>query len=478
MWLLFQLDGTLFGFLLLSSSSVFQSAAVPGRRNSISPPSPSPVRYLPFMSDTTKIKRQFLNSLKRGTGEAYLIVRDNPNIDFSTQIIKGVLNILAYDGQSEGSRGKYIFDIISISKRKDKIRKAVLKGLATEQNDTWNLTHLFDIAKIYAENGDIEARQAIYDRFLNHPIDHSDWVGYSEILELDGLQGLFFIAEKFGKYIEQNPDNWQDDNIIRQFQEKNQDLKVENEIEKVANSNKYIRLYLDTIKKTKTSQEKHRKKSIQYTDIIDEVLNSKPFISFFRKRKLVTHEVNQIAEKLLTETDKSNIEKLLDIFDFHKFPFDSNLILSFAKQKRNSENQIVENAIDALKHLKSKGIREFALDKILNSKNSFDYLEILISNYEIGDFKLLSKIVNKTNDEHKIERLAGVYTDIYKANKSTECKEPFEILYSKMNCGIHRNGIIELLIENNILSDKIREEIKFDSDLETRKLLDKKENGR
>jgi hypothetical protein len=46
MWLLFQLDGILFGFLLLSSSSVFQSAAVPGGRNSISPPSPSPVRKM------------------------------------------------------------------------------------------------------------------------------------------------------------------------------------------------------------------------------------------------------------------------------------------------------------------------------------------------------------------------------------------------------------------------------------------------
>ena len=45
-WLLFQLDGMLFGFLLLSSSSVFQSAAVPGRRNAISQPAQSPVRCL------------------------------------------------------------------------------------------------------------------------------------------------------------------------------------------------------------------------------------------------------------------------------------------------------------------------------------------------------------------------------------------------------------------------------------------------
>ena len=94
----------------------------------------------------------------------------------------------------------------SLSDKKDKIRKAILNGIATEQEDTWSLTHLFDIAKLFAQQGDQEMRQAIYDRFCKNPIEGSDWVGYSEILELDGLQGLIFIAEKFGKFIEQNPD--------------------------------------------------------------------------------------------------------------------------------------------------------------------------------------------------------------------------------------------------------------------------------
>jgi hypothetical protein len=63
-------------------------------------------------------------------------VKDNPNIDFSNQIIKGALNIYAYDGQSEGNRAQYIFDIISISNQKDKIHKAVLKGLSTGKHPT------------------------------------------------------------------------------------------------------------------------------------------------------------------------------------------------------------------------------------------------------------------------------------------------------------------------------------------------------
>ena len=422
------------------------------------------------MNDTANIKRQFFNSLKRGTGEAYLLVRDNPTIDFSNHIIKGALNIYAYDGQSEGDRAKYIFDIISISKHQDKIRKAVLQGLATEQDHTWNLTHLFAIAKLYAQQNETELKQAIYDRFLNNPIEGSDWVGAYEIIELDGLNGLFYVAEKFGRYIEQNPDDWQDDWIIKRFQEENESIKIYEELKKKARTNKFIRIYLENIKRTKASQEKHKTKPTKYKDIIDEVLNSKPRFSFFRKRNLADDEVNQIAMRLIDETDKSNIECLLDIFDFYKFPYDSHIILDFAKQKRTTKNRIVENAIDALKHLKSKEIRTFALDKIQTAKNPIDYLEILVSNYKNGDFKLLSEIANKTNNEHKIEHLAGIYTDIFKANKTKECKQPLEILYDKMNCAIHRNGIVEILIENNVLSDRIKNEIKYDCDLETRKL--------
>ena len=422
------------------------------------------------MTDTANIKRQFLNSLKRGTGEAFLIVKDNPKIDFSNQIIKGVLNIFASDGQSEGNRAQYIYEIISISKQKDKIRKAVLQGLKTEQNDAWNLTHLFALTKLFAEQEDTEAKQVIYNRFLNNPIEGSDWVGANEILELDGLKGLFYVSEKFGKYIDQNPNDLQDDWIIKRFQEENKNIKVYEKLKRKAKTNKFVRIYLDNIERTKASQEKHKTKPTKYNDVIDEVLNSKPFISFNRIRNLTDEDIKQVAKRLIYETDKSNIEKLLVIFDFYKFPFDSQLILDFAKQKRTSENRIVENAIDALKHLKCKRIRNFAMEEIQTSKNQIDYLEILVSNYKSGDFKLLREIAKKTNNKYKIEQLAGIYTDIYRANKTKECKEPLETLYYKINSAILRKEIVEMLIENKVLSGRIRNEIKFDCYLETRKL--------
>ncbi len=424
------------------------------------------------MNDTINIKRQFFYSLKRGTGEAYLLAKENPTIDFSTYIIKGALRNFAYDGQSESSRAQYIFDLISLSDNKKKIRKAILKGLTTEQADTLSLTHLFDLAKLYAQQGDIQARQAIYDRFLNNPIEGSDWVGYSEIIELDQLDGLIFIAEKFGKYIDKNPDDWQDDFIISYFQDENPNIKALQELEELSKKDKFIKLYLDCIKRTEENRKNYVQETQTFTNIIDEVINSKPFLSFRRRNGLKATELNKIAKKLLTEKNKSTIEKLLDVFTYHKFPFDSEFVLKLAKQKTTSKNRINEYAIDSLKFLKSDIIRQFAIYNIPKAKRPEAFINILISNYKNGDNQLLSNVAQKFKSEHIIESLAFSYVAIYQANKTKECKEPLEILYNKMNCGIHRNEIVKVLIDNNVLSEKLKKEIKYDSYLETRKLVD------
>lgn len=426
------------------------------------------------MNETTEIKRKFYDSLKRGTGEAYVIAKNNPTIDFSSYVIKGALKNFAYDGQSEGSRAQYIFDIISTSQKQTKIKEAIINGLAREQEDTWSLTHLFDLSKLYAQKGNSEFKQAIYDRFLNNPIEGSDWVGYQEILELDGLNGLIYIAEKFGKVIAQNPDDWQDDSIIRHFQDDNPNIKVIKELENRAKTNKYIRLYLDNVERTKSNWKKNRPKAIKFKDIVDEVSNSKHFLPYRRIKELEKSELLEVGNQLLKEKNKSTIEKLLWVFRFHRFPLDEEFILSLARQKGNSKNRIKEFAIDALKFLKNESVREFALDRILRTRNPATFTDILISNYKSGDNKLLSEVANKFKDEHIIESLASSYSGIYSANSSKECKEPLEILYSKMNCGIHRNGIIQILIDNKVLSEKIREEIEFDSYLETRELVKEK----
>ena len=420
------------------------------------------------MNKNNSIKKKFLNSLKRGTGEAYLIMKNNPEIDFSNRIIKGVKKNYAYDGQSEGSRAKYIFDLIALSEKKDNIKSKLLESLAIESEDTWSLTHMFDLAKLFAQEGDIEAKKAIYNRFLSNPIEGSDWVGASEIIQLDGFSGLLFVAEKFGKYIEKNPEDFQDDYIIKSFQEDNPQINVQLKLNNASKKNKFIKIYLTNIERTNVHRKNYVREKHLFVNIIDEVLNCKPRMLYKRKKELTKNEIDKIASHLVKEKDRQNLEKLLSVFSYHKFPLNSELILKIAKHKSTPKDSY---SVDALKFLKSKNIRKFAIDRIIKSKQKTRYLDILVSNYKKGDSKLLAELANRYNNEDIIENFAISFTEIYKANKTKECKVPLEILYSKMNCGIHRNSIVEILIENNVLSNKLKNEIEHDSYLATRKLL-------
>lgn len=423
------------------------------------------------MTDTKIIRQRFKSSIKRGTGEAYVIMESNPDLDFSAEIIKAGLKNYAYDGQTEGSRDLYISELITLSKQQDKIRKVILNGLAIERKDTWTLVQLFDLATIFAKQGHKDARKAIYKRFYKKLIIGSDWCGYSSIIELDGLEGLKYIASTIGKSIEKNPDDWQDDMIIRHFKDENPNINVEKELDRASKEDKYIKIYLDSIQKTQANQEQYIQPIFNLDTVRERIKNSKYiYIPQSITKSLSQEELFIIADELLSENVKKRIGKYLSIFSRIKFPYGYKPLMLFAKTKVDKRNKIVEWAIEALKHFSESDIRQFALDKINVTNSPFSYTNLLINNYNKGDWILLKSIADRCKSEHSIHNLADSYIAIYQANKTKECKEPLEAIYSKLTCGIHRTQIVKILIDNKVLSNQLKEEIKHDSSEETREL--------
>ena len=423
------------------------------------------------MTDNKTIKQRFKSSINRGTGEAHLIIQSNPTIDFSTEIIKASLTNYAYDGQSEGSRALYISELITLSKKQDKIRNAILKGLETEQKDTWALVQLFDLAKIFAKQGDKEARQAIYNRFFKKIIYGSAWCGYTSIIELDGLEGLKYIASTIGKSLEKNLDDWQDSSIIQHFQEDNPKIKAQHELEKASKENHFIKIYLDNIKRTENNRENHQQKRpiVNYKSVTEKI-NSKAIvpISPFAAKKLSKADIKKLADDFLNETDRIKLEKYMRVFDKVKYPYDYLPILEIAKSKNKKGDRLVEYATGALKYFSGNDIRKFAIECLSVTKSPSDYLDLLVSNYKNGDSKLLTRIADNCKSEDTIHNIVYGFINIYEANKTKECKEPLEAVYAKLTCGIHRQDIVKILIDNKVLSKQIKQEIKYDSVQEIR----------
>lgn len=199
-------------------------------------------------TDISNIKQEFFLALRLGIGRAYLMAKRFRHVDFTEEIIKACIKNYAYDGQIEDSRAEYLYELINLSERKDEIVNAVLKHLSKRQSDTWTLVQLFDLAKLFAQEGNGKARKAIYDRYLKYGNESSaPWAGYSQILDLDGFEGLLFIAQKEGELLSKDNDYWVDDNQIQYFQTDNPSIRVKTRLRNAAKNNVYIQLYLDKI---------------------------------------------------------------------------------------------------------------------------------------------------------------------------------------------------------------------------------------
>jgi hypothetical protein len=424
------------------------------------------------MSDhSTNIKRQFFNSLKRGTGEAYLILQNNPNIDFSDSIIKGAITNYAYDQQSEGSRAVYIYQFIKKVKQKDKIIKAVLTKLQVEKKDYWSLDQMCDLAVLFFKAGHTEAKTALYNRFDKNTFEDYEFCGKEQLMEIDGIKGILKVAEIVGKKILEENDS-EDSYLIDTFQKKHKDLSVYAELAKASKKNKSIEAYHKSILENKWTFSKRRKFTKFSYKLVKEKIESNKFrvISVDRATDLSIEDVEKLANELLAEKNKQKQELYLRFFAKRKFPFDYHPILKIAGGKNPAKTRLIEFSVEALKYFSSKDIRELALEKLRAEKNPFKYLDLLVSNYKKGDNRLLHEIANRSDNYDFIHSIGFGYLDIYEANKTKECRESLETIYKKMNCGICRKNVINLLIDNNVLPETIRQEIKFDSNGEVRKL--------
>jgi hypothetical protein len=418
------------------------------------------------------IKQKFRSSVRRGTGEAYLLMKKYPDVDFSNEIIKASLNAYAYDRQSEGSRSEYICGLIRLSSHQDKIRQSILKGLPLEKADTWNLQQLFDLALYYAKQGDAEAKKAIYKRYNGKKIKYSEWLGEDVIIKLDGIEGLKYVIRKYGKAMEKNPEVWEDTRLADKFQDQHPELKINSILDEAALTDPMISLYLEKTRKNSLQKKKFKRQKSSYKTVRDNI-EQKKIVPLVRIGDLSRKDILRLANDFLAETDRIRQEKYMRVFEKIQFPYDHVPILKLAGSRQKKGDRLVEYACGALKFFKGKDIRELALRKLSGSRSPEDYLDLLVSNYRKGDHRLLTSIAQRRKNEHWSHSLVGGLCNIYNANTVRECRDPLMAIYEYMTCGIHRCKIIEIMLKNRALPAHIRKEISFDSYRETKELLKK-----
>lgn len=103
-------------------------------------------------------------------------------------ILRAATEDLRHERQVESIRSRYAVDLMRASGEADFYRDSVLRPLA-DPAEGQDEDLMVEIAAILAEDGDAEARQAVYDAYERHRHDDT-WTGVEEIARLDGVPGL------------------------------------------------------------------------------------------------------------------------------------------------------------------------------------------------------------------------------------------------------------------------------------------------
>jgi hypothetical protein len=417
----------------------------------------------------TAVRNQFKQAIARGTGDAFLIMEQNPLLDFSAIIIKAAKQPLSYDPQCEGCRTWYIHQLIKKSSKQEKIIAAVLQQLAIQKTDIWSLNQLCELALCFYKEGYTPAKKILKNRFLKNNINSYESCAIYEIIELEGVEGFLLFAEMRGKALKSEGDNadvFEFDHICETFKS----LAIQKELGRAAKTNKLIAKYFKSIVKQKKIKPSPPIGRFSYA-LLKEKIDRNAFrvISTERANELTVKEIKQLASDFLNEKDKAKIELYLRFFAKRKFPFDYEPLLKIAKGRNAPCTRLIEFAVYSLQYFHGKDIRELALHKFSSIRNPYLYIPLLFSNYKKGDHTLLEKIVRRSTQYHFLHSLMMGYVEIFNANPTPDCRASLEYLYHHSNCGICRERVVKCLYNNGVLSEKILNEIQFDSNKDIRK---------
>ncbi|MBO0360117.1 hypothetical protein J0X19_19305 [Hymenobacter sp. BT186] len=418
------------------------------------------------MTETTRIKRIFRGAIQRGTGRAHLMMRDYPHINFSQEILKAAVTNYAYDPQCERSRGLYTVELINLSAQREKLTRQVLQKLVEQKDNTWGLDQLFEIARLLAQAGNQEARVAFYERLELGASPGYACVGMYEAVKLDGVEGMKRAAAVIGKFLAANPEETEHEWLLNYAQEHNPEVRVEEELAKAAQHNTHIAYYLTAVQATRQREAEMppRPAAPGFEFIRNNIENrTRKHLSASIVEKLNRQQIRLLADAFLLETNRHRQEGYLLVFRHVKFPYGYEKLLALAQAPVRRTDRLVEHAVAALRFFKAPPIREFALTALTTSKEPWLYLDLLINHYRRGDHVLLTTLARQADSELAIENLASSFIRIYQKHKTKESQEPLRKIYHRMNCGMHRADVVETMIRNGVLPDKIREEIPFDS---------------
>jgi hypothetical protein len=410
--------------------------------------------------------------LQKGLGRAVVYLRTHDPQPYREAVLYACTHDLAYDSQCESRSEVYLLDLIRSVGDDQFFRNGLFRALTTEPTDPerFDLGQTVEVARTFADKGDVEVRQAMYDAVVRAGFEKAGRC-YTDLIKLDGLDALIFAADNFPSSTIHDDDLWQVNVLITALEEREGVEAANLAIDRASHELPRLRQMLEMAKASNVAHERQlgSRARPDYESLRTIIASGETTGSLYGwGRTASTEELEAAAGDLIRETDEARIIAYLGIFRWGRFPRPIGRLLELA---RNSNIRIARGAINVLSQLTDPAIRALALSLMAIPERRGDAVDLLVSNYEAGDFQRIEAMLREPMNADDVHHLGMGVRHLLKAHRSPDAESCLLLLYENGPCSLCRGEIVEHLIALGRLPDGIREECRRDADVETRKLV-------
>lgn len=422
-------------------------------------------------------KSEFARALKLGHGRVILHLRDHGDKGVEEEIEDAVVNNYVFDQQLEGSRSRWLCNILNVTRRADYYAKYCFEKFAQDELEE-NQEQQIELSEYFFELGFEEYRQLMLDKFtLLRKLNQWEFSGTLPILNCCGLSGLSHIVESVSLHSDDL--NYFDcGTLMNDAVELLGRVEVESRIAELLEKNPRIQIFIDACRKFESYENNESlphpvRSTLTMEDVLD-ALNSKEhgkFLYEFRRFGMVasSEEISRLLDRLNVASDPAELRLLFSIFARRALPEVTDLLLQHVESE---DERLSKAASRAISQISSSAVHMKSLSMLdsTNSANILRGLELLTKNFESEDVVVVFERLKSLTDLHDLHWAGSDILEIAKFSKDKVLVPCLLWFYENNPDTWCRHHFVELLHEWNELPSEILYESQWDAGLEVRVL--------
>jgi hypothetical protein len=376
--------------------------------------------------DDRRLRDEFLRdeyerALASGRGLAVLQANDEA-ARHREALLASCIHIgeIACDPQMEGARVEYLLDIIAAADELPFYRDQILQALEAA-TESWDLNQLFEFALRFAQEGDADARSAMYRRFAridDLPGPHFYAEGF---ITLDGVAGLLFVLDTLGSVVlrvaEFIDDYWLIDAAQRAL---GADV-VDEALRRARATNPRIAAYLESVERfeppSRDQTRQYDLTHLTYVELSERLVDpNATHLAMYPLRSWAKSacdvDIRRAADDMPRFAgDAKILSRYVQIFGNRAYPDDPRFLIDIVASAldsptnfndRSPEHMLPWFAVNALERVKHPDVRAFAWQLQASPRFRGRTVDLLVENYEVGDYRQIIDILSNFTDEDDV----------------------------------------------------------------------------